>query len=65
LIVDPCLAQECQGLLEAGVKPNSNCASRAIGYRQAIDFLMVSGLLGGVAGVSLVILWCWLGLVCE
>lgn len=43
----PCLAQECQGLLEAGVKPNSNCASRAIGYRQAIDFLMVSGLLGG------------------
>ncbi|EFN51365.1 hypothetical protein CHLNCDRAFT_55198 [Chlorella variabilis] len=33
------LLQECQLLLEAGVAPSSNCASRAIGYRQALDFL--------------------------
>lgn len=27
-------------LLEAGVVPNSNCATRAIGYRQGLDFLL-------------------------
>lgn len=26
-------------LLDAGIPPNSNCASRAIGYRQAMEFL--------------------------
>ena len=26
-------------LLDAGMAPNSNCATRAIGYRQALDFL--------------------------
>jgi hypothetical protein len=31
--------QECQLLLDAGVAPNSNSASRAIGYRQALTFL--------------------------
>ena len=35
----PAPRQECQLLLEAGVAPSSNCASRAIGYRQALDFL--------------------------
>ncbi|GAB4815722.1 hypothetical protein N2152v2_002768 [Parachlorella kessleri] len=33
------LLQEAQMLLDAGMAPNSNCATRAIGYRQALDFL--------------------------
>ena len=34
------LRQECQEvLLDAGIAPNSNCASRAIGYRQAGEAL--------------------------
>lgn len=28
--------------MDAGVRPNTNCASRAIGYRQALDFLLVT-----------------------
>jgi hypothetical protein len=31
--------QEAQMLLDAGLVPNSNCATRAIGYRQALEFL--------------------------
>lgn len=32
-------AQEAALLLKAGVQPDSNCASKAIGYRQAMTFL--------------------------
>jgi len=32
-------AQEAQGLLDAGLPADSCCAARAIGYRQALDFL--------------------------
>ncbi|KAL4434476.1 hypothetical protein ABPG75_000917 [Micractinium tetrahymenae] len=33
------LLQECQMLLDSGIQPNSNCGSRAIGYRQGLEFL--------------------------
>lgn len=33
-------SQECQeALLDAGIGPNANCGSRAIGYRQALEAL--------------------------
>lgn len=31
--------QECQMLLDGGMQPNTNCGSRAIGYRQGLEFL--------------------------
>ena len=35
------LRQECQEvLLDAGIAPNSNCASRGIGYRQGGEALL-------------------------
>lgn len=34
------LLQEALAMLQAGVPPGSNCASKAIGYRQAMDFLL-------------------------
>lgn len=33
------LMQEAQMLLDLGLHPNTNCASRAIGYRQALEYL--------------------------
>ncbi|KAL4419077.1 hypothetical protein ABPG77_002218 [Micractinium sp. CCAP 211/92] len=33
------LLQECQMLLNGGMQPNTNCGSRAIGYRQGLEFL--------------------------
>lgn len=35
----PLPPQECQMLLDGGILPNSNCGSRAIGYRQGLEFL--------------------------
>lgn len=29
-------------LLDAGLEPNTNCATRAIGYRQALEFLVAA-----------------------
>jgi tRNA dimethylallyltransferase len=31
--------QEAHWLLEQGLQPNERCAARAIGYRQAMEFL--------------------------
>jgi len=33
-------AQECMQLLEGGLQPNSNSATRAIGYRQGLESLL-------------------------
>lgn len=33
------LVQEAQWMLDQGIKPDSNCASRGIGYRQALAAL--------------------------
>lgn len=33
------LLKECYGLLKQGLRPNSNCATKAIGYRQGMEFL--------------------------
>lgn len=35
------LLQEALMLLDRGMQPNSNIATRAIGYRQALDFMKV------------------------
>lgn len=53
------LLQECQAmLLDAGIEPNTNCGSRAIGYRQALEFLQrchaEPGALGEPAVIELV-----------
>lgn len=38
-MVDRGLLQEAQWMLDQGIQPNSNCASRGIGYRQALSAL--------------------------
>ncbi|KAI9083600.1 hypothetical protein K1719_034542 [Acacia pycnantha] len=45
------ILSEAQWLLNIGLHPNSNSATKAIGYRQAMDFLVTCRLQGGQSSV--------------
>ncbi|CAA0816031.1 tRNA dimethylallyltransferase 9 [Striga hermonthica] len=47
MLLDDGILSEANWLLDLGLMPNSNSAARAIGYRQAMDFLLMSREHGG------------------
>ncbi|KAG8386393.1 hypothetical protein BUALT_Bualt03G0144200 [Buddleja alternifolia] len=47
MLLDDGILSEAKWLLDLGLLPNSNSATRAIGYRQAMDFLLLSREQGG------------------
>ncbi|KAK4439133.1 tRNA dimethylallyltransferase 9 [Sesamum alatum] len=47
MLLDDGLLSEAKWLLDLGLLPNSNSATRAIGYRQAMDFLLMAREQGG------------------
>ncbi|GER53814.1 tRNA dimethylallyltransferase 9 [Striga asiatica] len=47
MLLDDGILSEANWLLDLGLMPNSNSATRAIGYRQAMDFLLMSREQGG------------------
>ncbi|KAL3635359.1 tRNA dimethylallyltransferase 9 [Castilleja foliolosa] len=47
MLLDDGILSEAKWLLDLGLMPNSNSATRAIGYRQAMDYLLFSREQGG------------------
>ncbi|KAL0306570.1 UNVERIFIED_CONTAM: tRNA dimethylallyltransferase 9 [Sesamum radiatum] len=47
MLLDDGLLSEAKWLLDLGLLPNSNSATRAIGYRQAMDYLLMAREQGG------------------
>ncbi|KAK6134670.1 hypothetical protein DH2020_031595 [Rehmannia glutinosa] len=47
MLLDDGILSEAKWLLDLGLMPNSNSATRAIGYRQAMDYLLMSREQGG------------------
>ncbi|KAK4486657.1 hypothetical protein RD792_006715 [Penstemon davidsonii] len=48
-MADDGILSEANWLLDLGLLPNSNSATRAIGYRQAMDYLLISREQGGLS----------------
>ncbi|KAK4486680.1 hypothetical protein RD792_006739 [Penstemon davidsonii] len=49
MCLDDGILSEANWLLDLGLLPNSNSATRAIGYRQAMDYLLISREQGGLS----------------
>lgn len=64
LVLDPTILQVAGGLLsealmllDRGMQANTNIATRAIGYRQALDFLQVGPCSRLTGGASTALCW--------